>query len=146
MKTMDWIFTTLLLLAALPGLAQKLPPKDEAQIRAILASQTQAWNNGDLPNFMKGYWESDSLKFVGTNGITHGWQATLQRYQRSYPDRAAMGILTFDILHVQKISRKSALVIGHWHLQRQNDTPQGHFTLLWQKHRRNWHIILDHSS
>ena len=31
--------------------------KDEKEIRSILATQTAAWNRGDIDQFMNGYWE-----------------------------------------------------------------------------------------
>jgi ketosteroid isomerase-like protein len=109
-------------------------------------TQTQAWNQGNLEDFMAGYWKSDSLKFIGKSGITYGWQATLNNYKKSYPDKAAMGILTFEIISVEKTSNKTAFVIGKWKLKRQNDEPKGYFTLFWRKIKGKWFIVADHSS
>jgi hypothetical protein len=67
--------------------------KDESAIRKILADQTAAWNRGDIDGFMKGYWESDSLMFIGKSGVTYGWSNTLKNYKKNYPDTAAMGKL-----------------------------------------------------
>jgi ketosteroid isomerase-like protein len=119
--------------------------KEELAIRTILQTQTQAWNNGSLEKFMSGYWQSDSLKFIGKNGITYGWQATLDNYKKSYPDKAAMGILTFEIITVE-ISGKTAFVIGKWKLTRQHDEPKGYYTLFWKKIKGKWQIVADHSS
>ncbi len=119
--------------------------KEEIAIRNILQTQTQAWNDGSLEKFMSGYWQSDSLKFIGKNGITYGWQATLDNYKKSYSDKAAMGILAFEIITVE-MSNKTAFVIGKWKLARQNDEPKGYFTLFWKKIKGKWQIIADHSS
>ena len=59
------------------------------EIRKVMQDQENAWNEGDIPGFMEYYWKSDSLVFIGSNGIQNGWQSTLERYQRSYPDPAA---------------------------------------------------------
>lgn len=126
--------------------AQTLPPADEAAIRAVMAAQEAAWNKGELEGFMKGYWEDEGLKFIGKTGVTYGWQATLDRYRKGYPDRAAMGVLHFDLLHVERISAKAALVVGKWTLQRAEDQPGGHFSLLWRKIKGTWVIVADHSS
>lgn len=75
---------------------------DEAQIRAVLEKQTLSWNSGNLKDFMNGYWQSDSLKFVGKSGIQYGYKATLQQYQKNYPTQESMGKLTFDIIEIQK--------------------------------------------
>lgn len=119
---------------------------DETAIRKVLSDQSDAWNRGDIDSFMKGYWENDSLTFVGQNGITYGWNNTLKNYKRNYPDAAAMGKLTFPLLSVKRISPEYFQVIGKWHLQRTAGDLQGHFTLLFQKVNGNWVIISDHSS
>jgi hypothetical protein len=69
-----------------------------------LAQQTSAWNNGKLDDFMNGYWQSDSLMFIGKSGITYGWQKTLDNYKKVYPDTASMGKLNFDLLSVKRLS------------------------------------------
>jgi ketosteroid isomerase-like protein len=108
--------------------------------------QEQSWNNGDIEGFMKHYWQNDSLKFIGRRGLTYGWQQTLDNYKRSYPDRAAMGRLQFDILSTDILSDSSAFVIGKWTLLRSADTLSGHYTLLWKKYDDRWVIVADHSS
>lgn len=118
----------------------------EKEIRELLETQRQDWNKGDIPGFMKGYWKSDSLMFVGSNGPTYGWQKTLENYQKGYPDKAAMGILTFDVKEVRMLDKTHAFVLGAWHLQREKDEPHGFFTLLFQKFGNEWKIIVDHSS
>jgi ketosteroid isomerase-like protein len=110
--------------------------KDRAAILQIMADQETAWNNGDLEGFMAGYWQDDSLRFIGKSGITYGWKATLANYQKGYPDKAAMGKLTFTILRVERLGRH----------ERAQDEPQGYFTLLWRKVDGKWVIVADHSS
>ena len=128
--------------------SQGQPPKqkDKDAILATMKAQEIAWNKGDLERFMIGYWEDENLKFIGKNGVTYGWNATLERYKKSYPDRDAMGTLTFDILHVDALGKKEMMVVGKWHLQRKEDAPQGHFSLIWKKINKEWVIIADHSS
>jgi ketosteroid isomerase-like protein len=132
----------------LPGLlgAQALRPADRQAILDVLARQQEAWNAGDLAAFMEGYLRSDSLMFIGKSGITYGWQATLDRYRQGYPDRAAMGVLQFDVLHLQALGRRSAWMAGRWTLSRQNDRPGGYFTLIWRKKGGQWRIASDHTS
>jgi uncharacterized protein (TIGR02246 family) len=118
---------------------------DDRAIRQVLAEQQAAWNAFDLTGFMKGYWKSDSLKFVGSK-ITTGWQATLNRYRQSYPDPNAMGQLTFTIISVTPMSHQLAVVTGRYTLVRSADTPTGLFTLLFQKINNHWVIVYDHTS
>ncbi|MBL7774733.1 MAG: nuclear transport factor 2 family protein [Saprospiraceae bacterium] len=121
-------------------------PKAERAIRAVMADQQAAWNRGDLTAFMDGYWRSDSLRFIGSRGLTYGWQPTLDNYRKGYPDRDAMGQLTFDILSVEQLSARSAFVVGRWHLARKSGDVGGHYTLLWKKIGGKWRIVADHSS
>jgi len=120
--------------------------KDKTTILQILDRQTQAWNNGDLESFMKGYWENDSLCFIGKSGVTYGWTNTLNNYKKGYPDTAAMGKLHFDILSVKRLSPEYYHVIGKWHLQRTAGDLSGHYTLVFRKISGQWVIISDHSS
>ena len=121
-------------------------PSDEAQIRALLQAQTDAWNRGDIDAFMVGYWKSDQTAFIGANGMTRGWQGVLDRYRKSYPDRKAMGRLTFSELEVQVLCPGEALVIGQFQLERESDKPAGIFTLNFRKFPEGWRIIVDHTT
>lgn len=135
------------LLVAAPARAQQPPAAPAEQIRAILATQAAAWNRGDVAAYMQaGYWPSDSLLFVGQNGPTYGYQATLDRYRQRYPDAARMGQLTFDGLQIRLLSPASAFVVGRWALQRAAGNLAGYFTLLFQKKQGRWVIVADHSS
>ncbi len=126
-------------------IAQNSP--EQKQILEVLDKQTESWNKGKLEKFMEGYWKSDSLKFIGKNGITYGWQNTLANYQKRYPDKASRGVLKFEIISVDLISEDAAFVIGKFFLTRpqQGDT-NGHFSLLWRKINGRWLIVADHSS
>lgn len=120
--------------------------KDETAIRQLLNEQTKAWNQGDIDRFMKTYWENDSLMFIGKSGVTYGWINTLNNYKKNYPDTAAMGKLSFDILVVKRLSFQYFQVTGKWHLQRSIGDLSGHYTLLLKKIKGKWVIIADHSS
>ena len=120
--------------------------KDELSIRKILDNQTAAWNRGDIDGFMKGYWESDSLMFIGKSGVTYGWSNTLKNYKKNYPDTAAMGKLAFKLIEVKKLSNEYYHVTGKWSLKRSIGDIGGHYTLLFRKINGRWVIISDHSS
>ena len=120
--------------------------KPEQAIRNILSQQTIAWNLGNLDAFMKGYWESDSLVFVGKSGLTYGYRQTLNNYKKNYPDTAHMGKLQFDILAINRLADNYYFVIGKFMLQRSVGDVSGHFTLLVKKINGQWFIINDHSS
>ena len=131
------------LLTAPPAFSQN---RAEQQIRKILDGQTTAWNTGDLDGFMIGYWQHDSLMYIGKSGITYGYAATLKRYKENYGDTARMGKLTFDIRHLHKLSARYYQVVGRWSLRRSVGDAQGYFSLLFRKIRGSWVIVADHSS
>ncbi len=119
---------------------------DEMAIRNILASQTHEWNKGNIVAFMKGYWKSDSLLFVGKNGPKYGYQTTLDNYKKGYPDTVSMGKLTFEILKIQPLSPDCYFVLGKWMLHRTVGDLGGYYTLLFRKIKNEWLIVADHSS
>jgi hypothetical protein len=92
---------------------------------------------------MIGYMQSDSLLFVGSNGVTTGYDATLSRYKKGYPDRESMGHLTFTNRSWTPLCENSALVIGAWRL---NKDLGGMYSLVWRKINEQWVIVADHSS
>jgi ketosteroid isomerase-like protein len=122
------------------------PASLEAGVRALLNKQVADWNRGDVTAFMRSYWKSPQTEFVSADGIMHGWQTVLDRYRKTYPDRASMGHLDFSNLEVTVLGDESALAVGHWQLKRQNDTPGGVFTLVFRKFPEGWRIINDHTS
>jgi ketosteroid isomerase-like protein len=149
MKRSLLVFILAILLAEIPVSA--LPPqtadaKAEAAIRAVLDTQRDAWNRGDLEGYMDGYDRSPRTEFVGGDTITRGWQTVLDRYKKNYNSREKMGMLTFSEVEVTMLSKDAALVLGRWHLKRANDEPHGTFSLLFRKTRAGWRIVHDHSS
>jgi ketosteroid isomerase-like protein len=120
--------------------------KDLSQIQAVLKMQETAWNAGNLEEYMQGYWQSDSLTFIGKSGLTKGWQKTLDNYKKGYPSQEAMGKLNFTLLKMEKLDKNHAFVVGKWHLTRTKGDLEGHFSLVWQKIKGKWVIISDHSS
>jgi len=129
-----------------PSTASPADPSDESKIRAVLDMQTAAWNRGDIDTFMTGYWNSEQTEFLGANGVAHGWQAVLDRYHHSYPDRKTMGTLTFSDLEVHLTCTDAAYVVGKFHLARESDQPSGVFSLDFRKFPEGWRIVLDHTT
>jgi ketosteroid isomerase-like protein len=115
-------------------------------IRAVLTSQQAAWNRGDIPAFLGGYWNSPELTFAGSDGIVRGYDGVLARYRKSYPDRMAMGELDFSGLEIRPLGPEAALLLGHWHLRRQAGDVGGVFSLVFKRFPEGWRIIHDHTS
>ena len=119
---------------------------NEKAIRELLSEQTKEWNKGNIDGFMKGYWENDSLMFIGKSAVTWGCKKTLDNYKKNYPDTTAMGKLFFDLLVIKPLSAEYYQVVGKWLLKRSIGDLSGHYTLLLKKIKGKWVIVADHSS
>ncbi|WP_395804473.1 YybH family protein [Daejeonella sp.] len=129
-----------------PTLSLFAQTSDKELIMGLLENQRLAWNKGDVEEFMQSYVKSDSLLYVGKTGPKYGWNNTLNNYKKSYPDKQAMGYLSFDIKDVKILSPDHAFVLGAWKLKREKDEPGGYFTLIVKKINGEWKVISDHSS
>ena len=135
-----------LLLALFISVVVSAQSGDEAAVRKILKEQTESWNQGNLEEFMKGYWKNDSLMFIGSRGITYGFQNTLNNYRKNYDSPDKMGTLSFQLLKVQRLSPEYYFVVGKWALTRKAGNVGGHYDLIFRKINGTWFIISDHSS
>lgn len=133
-------FAFLLLLFYVVSFSQK------KEILKVMTEQQTAWNNGNIDGYMQGYWKNDSLLFIGSKGPTYGWQKTLDNYKKSYPNKEKMGILEFSDVQVKMLGKKHAYVFGKWKLVRTNDSPNGIYTLIFEKFKDGWKIISDHTN
>ena len=84
--------------------------------------------------------------FIGKNGITYGYQNTLNNYKKNYSNTDKMGKLFFDILQVKKLSDEHYFIVGKWFLKRNAGDAGGHYTLVFRKIKGRWLIVSDHSS
>ncbi|MBC8475211.1 MAG: DUF4440 domain-containing protein [Bacteroidetes bacterium] len=148
--TLKTIFLSILLSAC--GGSEKIDHlhnqgKVIASINQKMSEQETCWNTGDLECFMQHYWHSDSLLFIGKSGLTYGWQPTLDNYISSYPDKLAMGKLTFTNEVKEFIDIETVQVIGQWELQRDSlENLGGFYSLVWKIKKGEWVIVSDHSS
>lgn len=115
-------------------------------IARVIFDQQNAWNRGDMEGYMQGYLKSDSLRFASGGNVTYGWETTLERYKKGYPDKTTMGELTFSDIDIQLISNNAAFVFGKWELEREGDHPWGLFTLVFKKTKAGWRVVHDHTS
>jgi ketosteroid isomerase-like protein len=141
MMNLRGLAVALLFFAALPAVAQD----DFAEVRAVLDAQVKAWNRGDIRGYMNGYLRDDKTMFVGSDGVTRGWQTVYERYKKKYDTRAKMGTLAFSDLDIRGFGEE-ILVTGAWALAREPDNPHGRFTLIFNRTSAGWRIVYDHSS
>ncbi|BDC52104.1 hypothetical protein F183_A44190 [Bryobacterales bacterium F-183] len=117
-----------------------------AAIRATLDRQVADWNRGDIQAFVSVYTE-DSV-FVGS-AVSKGRSQVLDRYLKRYPNRDAMGKTTFSDLDIRLLDGKHAVVVGRWKLERSQaagGATGGIFSLVLEKVKNEWKIVLDHTS
>jgi ketosteroid isomerase-like protein len=127
---------------------EEMPAELEQGIKHVLVSQVEAWNHGNLEEFMQGYWHSPDLEFYSGGTITKGWEPTLERYRKSYKSEGKeMGKLEFQDLKIDLLSLRSAVVTGKFQLTMSDGkTPHGIFTLIFKRMPAGWKIVHDHTS
>ena len=140
------LFLFLLLTYNLVSAQEIVSKKDSLSIVNILFNQQQNWNNGDIDAFMEGYVKTNKLVFSGASGPIYGWEATRNRYKKTYSNRILMGKLKFDILNMSRLSSDVVQLQGKFYLTREVEDSSGYFTLTWLKRNGKWLIISDHTS
>jgi hypothetical protein len=123
----------------------EMAPIEEGEVRALLLAQTDLWNEGDLPGFVDTYWDGDELTFFGRSGLTRGRTDLLANYQRGYPTKESRGVLSFDVLEFRPLGGNHALLLGSYHLQR-DDPAHGVFSLVLTRQAGRIVILHDHST
>ena len=135
-----------ILMAAVICAEPEQAPKSVAEIQSVLTAQQDAWNRGDVDEFMNGYARSASTAFISEDEVKRGWETVRDRYHLKYSDRAKMGMLSFSEIEVTMLSPDAAVVLGRWKLKRENDEPHGRFTLIFKRLAEGWRIVHDHTS
>ncbi len=128
--------------------ASAKPSAGSDRILALLDAQVEAWNSGDLDKFMRGYWKSPELTFFSSGGKLNGWDATIERYRKTYQsDGKEMGRLVFDDLDITMLGPDAAFVRGKWELTFSDGKRAGGiYTLVFRRLGNEWKIIHDHTS
>jgi hypothetical protein len=126
--------------------SQSSEKEDTEAIQAVLKAQRLAWSDNNIEEFMEGYWKNDSLKFYGSNGVTYGWENTLERYKKAYPTEDHTGKLSFKINAISKITDGAYYVLGEYHLKRNVGNATGIFMVIFKKINGEWKIIVDTSN
>ena len=118
------------------------------EIHAVMDAQVAAWNRGNVMEFMRSYKDSPDTTFVSDH-VAKGYQAILARYRKKYDSKAQMGTVRFTDIEVRPLCPEYASVTGQFHLTRSaaaGGNASGVFSLLFQRTRQGWRIILDHTS
>jgi len=128
------------------------------EIEALLNAQGEDWSRGDLEAFTSIY--SDNCVYLSTSGMVEGREALLQRYRNRYPDEAARGRLTLDIMEIRPafVTVRSVLpvlkssdiggvsVVARWTLSYPDrDASTGLTLLVFRRIEGKWRIVHDAS-
>jgi len=154
MRSISKTAVTLLCLLALPPAVCAEPASGstpEEQVAALLRTQAEAWNRGDLEAFTAVYAEDAS--FLSPSGLTHGRREVLERYRKRYPDKAAMGKLTLEVIEARTFpagkDAKAVSVAARWRLeypgQADRKTAEGLTLLVLRRAGGSWEIVQDAS-
>jgi len=81
-----------------------------AAVEKLLADQAAAWNRGDLEAFCSAY--TEDATFVSPSGTSQGRAMILDRYRAKYPDAAAMGRLTLDVVEGRAAGGPEVSMLG----------------------------------
>ncbi|HOS99493.1 MAG TPA: polysaccharide deacetylase family protein [Acidobacteriota bacterium] len=97
------------------GLWDRLAAVREADVARrdvvqLLERQAEAWNRGDLEAFCSVY--AETAAFASPKGLTRGRAEVLARYRQSYPDEAARGRLSFEILEILPVQGREVSLLG----------------------------------
>ena len=97
---------------------------------------------------MGGYWNSPETTFSSKGKTIMGWQATLDRYRKTYQSPGSeMGTLAFSDLRIEMLGKSAAFVRGEFHLTMPDGkTLHGVFTLIFRELPDGWKIVHDHTS
>ena len=117
----------------------------KSDLLKILEIQKNAWNKQDILGFMAYYWKSEEFTFQSGANRLRGWNALLERYQKSYSGEN-WGILDFTDLEVKVLGCDYAYVLGRWNLAIKDTKKEGVFTIIFKRFPEGWRIIHDHSS
>ncbi len=121
-------------------------PADERAVRAVLAAQQTAWNEGDLEGFMAGYARQEALVFTSGGKVRRGWQETHDKFVATYGAASeTMGRLVFEVLGVQPVGADGAVVLGRWSLDGPN-AGAGVFSVVLERQDGTWKVVHDHTS
>jgi ketosteroid isomerase-like protein len=121
---------------------------EELEVVKVLLVQEKAWNSGDIEGYLKGYKNSPDTIFMG-HQISRGYAQIAEDYKRNYPNRSAMGTLSFSELEAHPINDTLAICLGHYHLDRSRKdggAAEGVFSVVLERTADGWKIILDHTN
>jgi uncharacterized protein (TIGR02246 family) len=122
--------------------------RDELDVVKVITRQEDAWNKGDLDGFAAAYKNSPDILFVGSH-VFKGFSEMVAEYKRDYPNKDAMGTLSFYDPEPRILDEHYAVLVGRYKLERSKKNggnADGAFSMVLEKTPDGWKIILDHTT
>jgi uncharacterized protein (TIGR02246 family) len=128
--------------------SQDATSQARADVEALVRTQVDAWNRGDLEAFCAVY--AEDVLFISPGGVTRGRAQVLERYKKKYPDAKARGVLTIDVVESRAVPTNDAVntvsVVGKWKVARQGQKSlSGHTLIVFQRQPEGWKLVQDAS-
>ncbi len=122
--------------------------RQELSIIKVLLAQENAWNRATSPPSRA---VSRTRPTLSSSPIKSpaGSPALLEEYKHDYPNKAAMGTLSYSDLEVHPLDENFAVVIGKYHLERgkkDGGNVEGLFSLVVENTDNGWKIVIDHTT
>jgi len=142
MKLFPLYLTAVLFLVQSPCFSQS---KDVKAIQALMRTEEEVWNRGDIDAYVQLYAPGDSTRMIYTGGATHGRDSILAFYKKYWP-KERMGHLTLTPDGIEKISKKYYYVSGFFAVSYPSGKEvKGRFSGLVKKIKGKWYLYTDHS-
>lgn len=121
------------------------------EVNKVLDFQLKGWNDANIDVFMSGYIKDSSVRFITSKKVKTSWQEITDSYKKGYPDKDAMGKLTFHRDEIRWVNESAyiAQVIGRWEVIQKHipthDTLSGRFSLIFVGTPEGPKIQIDHT-
>lgn len=139
-------FVVILMILSLFSCENRDSKNDVSEILTVIQEQQHQWNLGNIDGFMKGYWESEVLKFVTKNGVKKGYKTVTQSYKSHYKSKLEMGQLNFSNIEIEPVDDTKNIynATGKWEIKGEQPL-NGVFSLIFKRIDNNWKITIDHT-
>jgi uncharacterized protein (TIGR02246 family) len=121
--------------------------RQELDVVKVLTRQEDAWNRGDIDGYASGFKKAPDILFVGRQ-VNRGFDQMLADYKHNYPNKDAMGTLSYSALEPHVLDDHFAVIIGHYKLERSKKAggnAEGMFSLILENTPEGWKIIVDNN-
>jgi ketosteroid isomerase-like protein len=121
--------------------------KDVRDIIALMRTEEEVWNKGDIDAYVNLYAPGDSTRMIynGGTGVTRGRDSILAFYKKYWP-KERMGHLTLQHDSIEKISDTFYYVSGFFTVDYPSaKAVKGRFSGLVKKINGKWYLYTDHS-